>query len=195
MKALKPPELEILKRVKTAKAQARQILKRNLGLLEALERIPTTVEEMNRAADEKRDLDYEGDVGCPHCNSGYDCRKCAWQATVENPGNLPAYRPCCNAAFGGLKLENAGSHGFVEIDYGWGGEVLRCDVCYVDAEDMKNLWSDIGQCRKFLEAHVDWANWILEPKKQPTGGIAEKPGNTLHRKVLPKNQAKPNRRG
>ena len=174
MKALEPDELELLKRVKTTKAQARRILKRNLGLLEALDKIPTNIKDMKRALADGQTFDYRGDVGCPHCNSAYDCEGCAWQEAVEEPEEGPVPPPvdraCADAFFGGMSLYDLDEHYIVEINYRSGEEELIFyleEDCEPDADDMKLARTEISRCRKFLQGHVDWANYVLEQGGTP----------------------------
>lgn len=79
-KALSAEELENLLHIPTTVAEAQQILKRNTGLLDALER---------------KDYAYTGNAGCPHCGD-HACTECAWF--------LYGSAGCFDGMFGGLSV-------------------------------------------------------------------------------------------
>ena len=103
MEILTHEELDLLLEVTTSIHFAERILKRNAQLLDYLETLPTTVEELKNFTDED-EIAYKGYVGCPHCHfvsnkCSFLCGKCEW---LKVTNELGAMFPCCRVTFGGI---------------------------------------------------------------------------------------------
>ena len=139
IEVLTEKEKEFLSRVKTSKRQARQIRKRNIALLNAL----------NSNKD-----DYFGEVGCPHClMEDYleECKCCAW--TLAENNKQVKTEACLRHSFGGVKYN----------------EISRYLSYFAESEDLivSDGISDKTKekIRIFLLGHIEWARIILNEKK------------------------------
>jgi hypothetical protein len=141
-KVLKPGELKKLMRVKTTKAQAIQIIERNLAVLRGLKR------------NEHITLPY----GCPHCNEDYACEACAW---TKGLGKLPGYNPaverCCIGrctTFGGVtyaEISNVFSYGYASVTLKFWYRLPACNL---------------SQARVYARGHIQWALAVIAKAKK-----------------------------
>jgi len=123
---------------RSPKMYADTIRMRNEGLLQALK---------------KRDFNYSSNVGCPHCRI---CATCLWR--LEFKANhtkfVPTpFNPCQMVLFGGVSLESVP---IVSYRY-------NCEYLFASTSPR-----NIAKARRFLEAHIDWANkpwWGKKYKK------------------------------
>jgi hypothetical protein len=136
-RALSKEELAGLLCVPTTVAQAKLILKRNMGMLRALE----------------TGREYHGKVGCPHCGHN-NCEKCAW---AKHPGEKPyGYGACCmGVSFGGVEGRSVQD---MSISYSFDEEhVFSADVIR-DVGLCAGLYS---MTLRFLRGHIEWSNEVI----------------------------------
>lgn len=154
MSILSKEELKNLLKVKTNRAQARQILKRNKGILKFLEQLPVTQEEYDQY---DGDGLYDGHVGCPHCYS-YQCSNCSWQEFYEDRQACIGYRQACiYVPFGGIRYIDCEDISEIYLSYYQERESVRWDFTYNEEypEELANL-------KTFIKGHIEWAKEILK---------------------------------
>jgi hypothetical protein len=109
---------------------AKQIRKRNVGLLKALKR---------------GEWGFESHVGCPHCKS---CDSCLWPWAVNE-----VYRTtdsCCGVFFAGLRLRD-----ILGITYSPNWESVYCAMDTLPEADRQQC---IREAIRFVKAHIEWTN-------------------------------------
>jgi len=148
-KILSKKELKNLFRVRTTVKEAKQIKKRNLLLLEAVN---------------KRKL-YVSEIGCPHCkvkvvDSAYedmttDCEHCAWKPFASRTNLIP----CFGATFGGVSLLSLQNNGlsFYHDEEAFEPQDL--------ADSPMGKEVTLRRIVTFLKGHIEWADAILEKSK------------------------------
>ena len=133
-RVLSPQEEAGLRKVETTKADARQILLRNLQLL----------------ADLYFQTSAEYGVGCPHCSTNdrrhFRCTTCRWQKHPIAAAAAPKYVVCGSVPFGGVTLDNSD----LSISYGADFEDVFGDNPY-----------HRQQTYRFLVGNVEWALLVL----------------------------------
>ena len=142
----RPKWLLRLLKVHTTPEQARQILGRNRPLLSGLDTV--TAETRIRGA-----------VGCPHCGTigsvHLGCATCAWQE--YNRG----HQPCVYADFDGVNLIELMFQWPLCLQYSSIDELISFALPFNPATTQ-----EIQDCkqtiRTFLEAHILWAETVLE---------------------------------
>jgi hypothetical protein len=114
---------------------ADQIRERNQRLLTAL----------------KKGEDCNVFIGCPHCRE--DCKACTW--TVALPADDDC--PCTDVHFGGVSLEEVRESGrYIRVLYGMNGATV-CQYPSIDGDEIVHR-REYEECRRFLKAHIEWAN-------------------------------------
>ena len=91
--------------------------------------------------------------GCPHCTGKGHCRGCVWTKCTPIEHRAPVGYDCTHVLFDGVMLLDVG-----DIDH-------SVRVRYNDDDESLEFGSqgtlraeDFEKCRKFLQAHIDWAN-------------------------------------
>lgn len=82
--------------------------------------------------------------GCPHCSAG--CMTCLWTAVTGSN-----HYSCTTVYFGGCALQDVAHvdrSAYVSYESGYVTVGVRCPLNTVQVEE----------CRRFLEAHIEWAN-------------------------------------
>lgn len=164
-KAITKTELSNLRTyVPTTTTQAQTIKSRNTTLLNFLNSLPTTLEDCKKYIG---DIYFKSAYGCPHCEYsfgfGYQCHKCQWQ-------NFPSTKrvKCCDATFGGINLTHMKKYNHVKVEYSIDSEEVTCNfLIYVIEKshnfprDFKVYLKQLNNCKKFCQAHIDWAESYL----------------------------------
>jgi hypothetical protein len=94
--------------------------------------------------------------GCPHCirDGNYKCESCLWTRVVpELPAGNPCRLACVSVEFNGETLHEQHYPRTLYVGYGHDNESI-----HLDDPDAKIDPAEFASARKFLEAHIEWAN-------------------------------------
>ncbi|MFA5102998.1 MAG: hypothetical protein WC525_07570 [Candidatus Thermoplasmatota archaeon] len=158
-----------LAKVRTTPDQARTIRKRNLALLEFLEKINTSLEENNFTLAWNEQASYGGRVGCPHCSPAFACKTCAWNVLAKADVSFRSYT-CTRQTFGRISLNDLDGFRFCKVHYGNDREFVTfsipCSYPFRSEEERQSFKAvvryEITACRIFLLGHIEWANLVLD---------------------------------
>lgn len=133
LRYLFPEELNLLLKIPTTVIQAREIIKRNAGLV--------------RAIFENREK--ESGIGCPHClwttRKHFQCTNCAWQFLKNDLYLDNSNFICCEMTFGGLTLN----------------DTKVCYCAKEETINAINKDYDYSHEKTFLLAHIEWAKAVI----------------------------------
>jgi len=164
MKVLTKEELEILLKVETSVEFANQIIKRNQGLLDFLNTLPATKEEIDEWDDDCSFRHVEH-FGCPHCHyekGVFECEKCVWQKA--NPVSLEKFF-CCAITFGGITHEFITSFEYVYLSYSADKEKIIGTVPD-DELEYDDYFQELEDCKTFVKGHIEWAKEVIKRAKK-----------------------------
>ena len=159
LSVLTEDELKALLCVRTTHAQAKQILRRNRGMLRAWEGALKNV--------------YQTYIGCPHCNWNYSCEGCCWQAypVPDPPTDMNSLNECLASSWkSAIDGDYNGQFCCCHPGITFGGvsysEVSRYIVLRYHSETLKYIHRIYSAPAKlitsFLKGHTDWARAVLK---------------------------------
>jgi hypothetical protein len=153
-KVLTPKERRILRQVRTTKKQAAMIKRRNLALIEILDRESAK----GPRPDSRQILWWNVDIGCPHCLAvGRYCTACSWKIPAlrkrVEPQGSSFMCFCTSATFGGV------SNPPLSVYYGNRAAVTFSGSCWTNGPEWDKA---VGDTRHYLQGHVEWADAVLK---------------------------------
>lgn len=166
-KVLTQKELNLLRKIKTSVDFAQRILSRNAQLLDYLETLPATVEEVKNW-DENDTISYRGDIGCPHCQycdlrKQFLCEECEWTKLAESMFYGKSMFSCCSVTFGGISHRAITDGPYIRLCYSADCEDVSGE--FPDPDDkggISEYLDSLEDCKTFVKGHIEWANEIIE---------------------------------
>ena len=127
-------------------AQSKQVKRRNEGLLDELARVEDELLAMKVPKGWGRGM-FVTRVGCPHCLASECCEDCSWGKETGT---------CQDAEFDGVAMCDVLMLGPLYMVY-WSNRECLC-VMDRDKLTRQDMADCIALIRKFLNAHITWAN-------------------------------------
>ena len=158
----RPGWLRRLDSVATTVAQAKQIIRRNQGLLDELKRAEPELLKLEVPEAWRQESTYSTTIGCPHCKASDICQQCAWS---KYEGCLDSDSLCSDADFDGLTFAEITTMAPLYVSYDICNESLG--VCYWDSCHVDDMADCIKYIRRFLKAHVRWGKDVIKRKGKP----------------------------